>query len=431
MAPQSATAQRVVSQPQQVITVAKGASSLLVNPSAIQRLSLGDEAIADATVISPTEVIINGKSLGTTTLLMWDGSGQVRLYSIEVTADAPALQRMIRSLMPLEEDLTISASGNTVTLSGRVADALSVDRALEIVATSGATIINNVEAPPAVQVLLKVRFAEINRQALRQWASALAARNAQRFDFDQSTNWEAETLSDGQISFLVSEGNAFASAVLQASRQRGDFRSLAEPNLVTLPGKEAYFLAGGRFPFPTLQGGGANNAVTIVFEEFGIKLRYTPTILRNGSIRLKIEPEVSSLDFANGLVIGGFEIPTILTRKAETEVELREGQYLAIAGLLDNSSIDNLTKIPILGDIPILGQLFRSSEIRQRRTELLILITPHLVQASATPTPIPTGETQGWKWDGWLKNPAAGTPGIEPIQGGQQPAQPSTSGQPQ
>jgi pilus assembly protein CpaC len=427
-APSPAVAQRVVNQPQQVISVASGASSLLVNPTSIQRISVGNEAVADATVVSPTEVIINGKGLGTTTLLMWDNSGQVRLYSIEVTADAPALQRFIRNLMPQEEDITVSASGNTVTLSGTVTDALSVGRALEIVGTSGATIINNLEAPPAVQVLLKVRFAEINRQALRQWASQLAGGNVQRFDFDRTTDWEAETSSDGQISFLLTEGGAFAEAFLQAAKQRGDFRSLAEPNLVTLPGKEAYFLAGGRFPFPTLQGGGANNAVTIVFEEFGVKLRYTANILRNGSIRLQIAPEVSSLDFANGLTIGGFEIPTILTRRAETEVELREGQYLAIAGLLDNSSIDNMTKIPLLGDIPILGQLFRSKEIRQRRTELLILITPQLVQASSTATPLPTGETNVWKWDGWLKSPAPGTPGVEPIQGGQRPAQPA--GQP-
>ena len=145
-------------------------------------------------------------------------------------------------------------------------------------------------------------------------------------------------------------------AFIQALKTKGDFRSLAEPNLMTLPGKEAYFLAGGRFPFPTIQGGAAaRNAVTIQFEEFGVKLRFTPTITRSGAIRLKLEPEVSSLDFANGLVISGFEIPTILTRKATTEVELREGQYLAIAGLLDNRTIDNVTKIPILGDIPILG----------------------------------------------------------------------------
>jgi pilus assembly protein CpaC len=177
---------------------------------------------------------------------------------------------------------------------------------------------------------------------------------------------------------------------------------------MTLPGKEAYFLAGGRFPFPTIQGSGqgATNAVTITFEDFGVKLRFTPNITRSGAIRLKLEPEVSSLDFANGLVISGFEIPTILTRKATTEVELREGQYLAIAGLLDNSLLDNVTKIPILGDIPIIGSLFRSRSADQKRNELLVLVSPKLVLASDTPQALPTGEPSTWKWDGSLKGPA-------------------------
>jgi pilus assembly protein CpaC len=146
--------------------------------------------------------------------------------------------------------------------------------------------------------------------------------------------------------------------------------------------------------------------VTVVFKEFGIRLRFTPTILRSGAIRLKVQPEVSSLDFANGLVISGFEIPTILTRRAETEVELAEGQYLAIAGLLDNELINNVTKIPVLGDIPILGELFKSRQVRQRKTELLVLITPRLVTASGTPTPLPTGEpTSNWKMDDFIIEP--------------------------
>jgi pilus assembly protein CpaC len=162
--------------------------------------------------------------------------------------------------------------------------------------------------------------------------------------------------------------------------------------------------------------GAASGAVTITFEEFGVKLKFTPNITRSGAIRLKLEPEVSSLDFANGLVISGFSIPTILTRKAATEVELREGQYLAIAGLLDNVSTDNVSKIPLLGDLPIIGQLFRSKDLQQRRTELLVLITPKLVTANdVPPPPVPTGEPQTWKWMGPLKNKPANTP-ASPLQ---------------
>lgn len=399
----AAHAQRVVSQPQQVISVSRGASALLVNPSAIVRMTIGDPAVADANVVSPTEAVINGKTLGSTTLLVWDNSGSPRIYSVEVTADAQAIQRFIKGVMP-DENIEVSSSGNTVTLSGTVRDAVSATRAVEIARTSGATVIENLFTPPAVQVLLQVRFAEISRSIMKDWSSSLSTLNPH--ELNDNGDWFGSTSPEGQIGFLLDNGTANVEALIQAAKTRGDFRSLAEPNLMTLPGKEAYFLAGGEFPFPTLQAASAGNVVTVVFKEFGIKLRFTPTILRSGAIRLKLAPEVSSLDFANGLVIGGFEIPTILTRRAETEVELREGQFLAIAGLLDNSLINNVTKIPILGDIPLLGELFKSRAIRQRKTELLVLITPRLVTATETPTPVPTGEpARDWRMDGFITKP--------------------------
>ena len=399
----AAHAQRVVSQPQQVISVSRGASALLVNPTPIVRMTIGDPAVADANVVSPTEAVINGKALGSTTLLVWDNSGSPRIYSVEVTADAQAIQRFIKGVMP-DENIEVSSSGNTVTLSGTVRDAVSATRAVEIARTSGATVIENLFTPPAVQVMLQVRFAEISRSIMKDWSSALSTLNPH--EINDNGDWFGSTTPEGQIGFLLDNGTANIEALIQAAKTRGDFRSLAEPNLMTLPGKEAYFLAGGEFPFPTLQAASAGNVVTVVFKEFGIKLRFTPTILRSGAIRLTLAPEVSSLDFANGLVIGGFEIPTILTRRAETEVELREGQYLAIAGLLDNSLINNVTKIPILGDIPLIGELFKSRAVRQRKTELLVLITPRLVTANETPTPVPTGEpSRDWRMDGFITRP--------------------------
>ena len=399
----AAHAQRVVSQPQQVISVSRGASALLVNPTPILRMTIGDPAVADANVVSPTEAVINGKALGSTTLLVWDNSGSPRIYSVEVTADAQAIQRFIKGVMP-DENIEVSSSGNTVTLSGTVRDAVSATRAVEIARTSGATVIENLFTPPAVQVMLQVRFAEISRSIMKDWSSALSTLNPH--EINDNGDWFGSTTPEGQIGFLLDNGTANIEALIQAAKTRGDFRSLAEPNLMTLPGKEAYFLAGGEFPFPTLQAASAGNVVTVVFKEFGIKLRFTPTILRSGAIRLKLAPEVSSLDFANGLVIGGFEIPTILTRRAETEVELREGQFLAIAGLLDNSLINNVTKIPILGDIPLIGELFKSRAVRQRKTELLVLITPRLVTANETPTPVPTGEpARDWRMDGFITKP--------------------------
>jgi pilus assembly protein CpaC len=403
-------AQRVVTQAERVVSVSKGASALMVNPVPIARFSVGDPSVAEVTVVSPTEVIINGKDLGTTTLFVWDNSGQVRVYSVEVTADAPGLERFLRSLMP-DEDIQVAASRNAVTLSGTVKDPNSVSRAVQIAQASGATVIDNLVAPPAVQVLVKVRFAEINRTALRDWATRLRTLNPHELS-DQG-NWSGFTDPSAAvetIGFLLDSGNEEIEALVQAAVSKGDLRTLAEPNLLTLPGKEAYFLAGGEFPYPTIQGTGSN-AVSIVFKEFGIRLRFTPQIARNGAIRLKVMPEVSTLDFANGLVVSGFEIPSLRTRRTETEVELREGQHLAIAGLLDNESTRNLTKIPILGDIPILGELFRSRALRQRRTELVVLVTPALVMASDSAPPVPTGEPgatpdpESWKWEKHLRAP--------------------------
>jgi pilus assembly protein CpaC len=405
--PATARAQRMVRQPEQVVSVSKGASVLIVNQGPLQRFSVGDPGVAEAVVVSPTEILVNGKTLGTTSLVLWDQSGTPRLYSIEVTADAPGLERYLRALMP-DEGITVSASGNSVTLSGNVKDPNSVGRAIEVAKSTGAIIVDNMIAPQAVQVLLQVRFAEINRSAFKEWSAAFNAINTDELRGDLL--WQGNTHSDGFLHALVASPGANIEALIAASKGKGLFRSLAEPNLLTVPGKEAYFLAGGEFPFPTIQSGNATGGITIVFKDFGIKLRFTPTIMRSGAIRLKLAPEVSSLDFANGLVISGFEIPTILTRRAETEVELRDGQYLAIAGLMDNNTTKSVTKIPILGDIPILGQFFRSTDAQQRRTELLVLVSPKLVQASDTPTPLPTDEPKAWEWDGSIGAPKTGPP---------------------
>ena len=405
--PATASAQRMIRQPEQVVSVSKGASVLIVNEAPLQRFSVGDPNVAQAVVVSPTEVLVNGKTLGTTSLVLWDNAGTPRLYSVEVTADAPGLERYLTALMP-QEKISVSASGNSVTLSGNVKDPNSVTRAIEVAKSTGAVIVDNMVAPIAVQVLLQVRFAEISRSASKEFNAVFNARNTD--ELRGNLNWEGNTVSEGSLRALVSSPGASIEALIDASKRKGQFRSLAEPNLLTVPGKEAYFLAGGEFPFPTLQSGNATGGITIVFKDFGIKLRFTPTITRSGAIRLKLAPEVSSLDFANGLVISGFEIPTILTRRAETEVELREGQHLAIAGLMDNNTVKNVSKIPILGDIPILGQFFRSTDAQERRTELLVLVSPRLVQATETATPLPTEEPTAWQWDGSIGAPKSGPP---------------------
>jgi pilus assembly protein CpaC len=405
--PGTAEGQRVVRSPEQVVAVSKGASALLINSTPIQRFSIGDPAVAEAVVVSPTEVLVNGKTLGTTSLFLWDNSGAIKLYSVEVTADAPGLQRYLSSVLS-GESIDVLASGNVVTLSGQVRDASVANRAVEIAKGSGATIVDNLTTPEAVQVLLRVRFAEVNKSAIKEFRSQLATLNPHRLDDrgdwagSANTNQDG-TFSDGIVDLGLFNANASIELLIRVLTSKGLLRSLAEPNLIALPGREASFLAGGEFPYPAVQGGGANNAVSIVFKEFGIRLKFTPTITRGGSIRLKVAPEVSALDFSNPLIFGGFTIPSLLTRRTETEVEMKNGQYLAIAGLVDNTMTDNSTKIPLLGDIPILGQFFRSKDARQRRTELLVLVSPKLVLPSDTPALLPTGEPASWKWTGQMK----------------------------
>lgn len=400
-------AQRIITEAEQIITVSMGESALLVETAGtLQRFTLGDPNVADAVVLSPTELLVTGKQLGTTSLFVWDAQGRVRVYSVQVTADAPALERFLRELFPSDE-IRVTASGNTVTLSGQVSSSYVALQAAEIAQGTGATIIDRLQAPPARQVLLQVRFAEVGRTAAKEMATRLAGRNVDDLDVNHESDFPLgeeviETVSDGLMRLFLLNPDADFEAIIRLLKSKGEFKSLAEPNLLTIPGQEASFLAGGEFPFPTVQGG-QTNAVSIVFKEFGVRLRFTPTVTESGTIRLRVAPEVSSLDFANGLAFGGFVIPTLLSRKAETTVELREGQYLAIAGLLDNTISDNVTKIPILGDIPILGAFFRSKDAAQSRTELLVVVSPRLVDATDTSPELPTGEPETWKWDGSLR----------------------------
>ena len=397
-----AAAQQILSTPQQTLTLTRGGSILLVNPVNFERYAVGDPGVADVVVVSATEMIINGRTVGATSLILWDRQGAPRLYQVQVTPDVAGLERYLQNLMP-GEPITVNANGNVVALSGTLNDPGSVSRAVEAARATGAVVIDNLIAPPAVQVLLQVRFAEINRTGSTDWSTIFSTLNPQDLDGD-AADFFGQTVSDGLVRFLMSNDNANVQATIRAAIAKGDFRSLAEPNLLTLPGQEATFLAGGEFPYPSVQSGDATTgAVGITFKEFGVKLRFTPTLTRSGTIRLQVAPEVSSLDFANGLTTNGFEVPLVLTRRTETEVELAEGQYLVLAGLIDSETISSVTKIPLLGDIPLLGEFFKSKNAQSRQTELMVLITPRIVRASDRHPQLPTGEPETWKWPGWMR----------------------------
>lgn len=405
-----ASAQVFITEPEGAVSLARGTSAVLVSPFQFTRVSMADPEIAEAVVVSPNEVLINGRTLGSTTFVVWDTTGARRIYGVEVTADAGALERHLTTLFP-DEDITVTARGNTLILSGPVSSAFVARQALELAEASGAVLVDNLQTPAPSQILLHVQFAEVSRSALRSLGNQVID-VLNPHETTTSGDWRGESDSDGVLQLSLINSDSHLRAVIRAFKETGDFKSLAEPTLLALDGETASFLAGGEFPFPTVQGANQSNAVSIEWREFGVRLNFTPSVTNIGNIRLDIAPEVSSLDFAGGLTISGFQMPTILSRRAETHVELREGQHLAIAGLLDRSMQENIRKLPILGDIPILGTLFRSTDERQQLTELLVIVSPRLVEPVDQPPAIPSGDPDTWDWEGFMRRPAADTTGV-------------------
>jgi pilus assembly protein CpaC len=379
----------VVEPQYQRVPLTVGRSTVLNTEFDVVRIAVTSPAIADAVVVAPREILIDGKGPGTVSLIVW-GTGTRTQYDIVVEPGISVLQQQFRQLFP-GENIQVSFSDQAVILSGNVSTNAVMLRAGEIaLATSPKLqVINMLQLPGGAesqQVMLQVRFAEVNRRALQEagisffttlagFKDTLARTTTQQFaapDFED----DKLVFSDFLNLFFLNTKHDIG-AVLKALKSTGHFQSLAEPNLIAYNGQEASFLAGGEFPVPVVQG--STGTVTIVFKEFGIRLTFTPTIAGD-VIRLKVRPEVSSLDFANGLTLSGFRIPSLTTRRAQTDVELRDGQSFAIAGLLDNMSQDDGAAVPILSQIPIIGNLFKSKSERAERTELMVLITPRLVR---------------------------------------------------
>ncbi|MEJ2205618.1 MAG: pilus assembly protein N-terminal domain-containing protein [Gemmatimonadota bacterium] len=389
-----------------VITIARGASTVLTRADTITRLTIADGDIAEALAFPPNQFLINGKQVGTTSLVIWGRSGRPQMYTLEVTADIASLQRQFDDLFGGEQ-VTVSSTGSTLILSGEVRDPAVVRQALALAETLEIPVINNIQAPAPEQILLHVEFAEVSRSVLKELGGDLVrALNPATMDevFDKDDTHYIETASEGLITIMLEGDRSALDVFIRALKSTGEFRSLAQPNLVTREGVQASFLAGGEFPFPTIQGS-QSNAVTITWKEYGVRLNFTPTIQNSGNIRLQVEPEVSSLDFANGLTLQGFAIPSILTRRVQTDVELKPGQTLAIGGLMDNQMLTEADKIPLLGDLPIIGFFFKSKSARQNRSELLVLVTPYVLDDDDLPAPpVPTGVPADWKWDGHIGN---------------------------
>jgi pilus assembly protein CpaC len=395
-----------------------GRSTLLNVGATIARVSLTVPDIADALVTTPQQLLIHGKKPGTISLFVWDRSGGIKTYEVSVRRDLSALSEQLRGLFP-GEPIGVHGSGKDVVLSGTVSSKYVVEKAAEVAggyADGKDGVVNLLKQQEGVasnQVLLRVRFAEVSRSALQElgasfftgpggfhdYVSRVTTSQFPSVNFDEMTrtsiqgppeNWgggrDEVTATGGRMTFsdflniFLFNNKYNVGTVIRALSEKGLFQSLAEPNLVATNGKEASFLAGGEYPYPVVQGGGANTSVTITFKEFGIRLKFTPTILGDEIINLKVEPEVSALDFSNAVTIEGFRIPALSTRRTNTEVELRDGQTFAVAGLLNNTLTTSLRKIPGIGDIPILGWLFKSKALQKNETELVVIITPHILK---------------------------------------------------
>jgi pilus assembly protein CpaC len=396
----------------QTLHLLVGRSIVISSPTRIKRVSLADPNIAEAIVVSPNQVLVNGKTPGGVSLLLWDESDQSQAFEVSVDIDVLGLSQKIREVFPAEP-VQVETSRDVVMLSGSVSSAAVADKILEVVksATPKVTSLMQVPAAPVGQILLQVRFAEVDRTALSQLGINILSTGAGKTIGNVTTGQfgglsspkitdifpvkgpqpvageqftTEQTISDVLNIFLFNP-NIHLGAVIKALQSKNLLQILAEPNVLTESGKEASFLAGGEFPFPILQSsaGGGFAGITIQFKEFGVRLTFTPTLTADGLIHLKVRPEVSSLDFANSLTLQGFIIPALSTRRVESEMDLSDGQSFAIAGLVDNRVTEELSKIPGIGDIPILGKLFRSRSLNKSRNELLIVVTPRVVQPVA------------------------------------------------
>lgn len=376
--------------------------SLLINTTErLKRISITDPSIAFAQVVTPTQILVHGKAPGEVSLLIWDELERSRSFDLRVDVDVSACAEEEHRVFP-DEQISVTPSRAAIVLSGHVSNEDVAKRAGELAGAYSPKVVNVLTFGPvgAQEILLQVKFAEVDRTALTQLGVNFLSTGATNtigtvstgqyggFGQQNLTTLGGQTTSESQtisnvLNLFVFRPDINFGAVIEALETKNLLQILAEPNLIALNGKQASFLAGGQFPFPIVQPGAGFTAVTISFKEFGVRLQFTPEIMPNGNIHLKVAPEVSTLDFANALTISGFTVPALSTRKAETEFELRDGQSFVIAGLMDNRVTDIYNKIPGLGDIPILGNFFRSKSLQKSNSELMVLCTVHRVDPNS------------------------------------------------
>ena len=399
--------------------------SLVINMEArLRRVLVSNPAVIEAIATSPTQLVVTAKGVGASSLILWDEGGRSRMLDVLVDLDVAALRDSIQLAYP-NEPIQVQAEGDRLIISGAVSSQEVIDNVLKMGGVFSKNAVNSMglaEPPHDKQIMLEVKFAEVDRTKLDQFGfnflspgglNTFGALSTQQFGAPtggggggtgqtQITGTIGGKLGGASSTFSVTDIlNVFLfrpdlniAATIRALEQRNVLQILAEPNLMAINGRPARFLAGGEFPFPVVQGGTNFTAVTIQFRPFGVRLEFTAVVTKDNTIRLQVSPEVSTLDFTNALTISGFLVPAVSTRRAETEIELRDGQTFGIAGLIDQRTQAQLSKIKGIGDIPIIGHLFRSRNISRSKTELLVMVTPRIVDpvktgATAPPPPKP------------------------------------------
>ncbi|MDX1980539.1 MAG: pilus assembly protein N-terminal domain-containing protein [Bryobacteraceae bacterium] len=392
--------------PAREMSLLLGRGELLQFDNDLSKVVIAEPKVADAVVVSPREVMVNAKGLGKTTLIVWQTGAEPTRYNVDVHADTSQFDSVIHDIQAKFGDIKVSGTPQKLVLTGLARDLEESKRAEAIAAAHATTVVNMVTLPPPAdprQILLQVKFAAVDRASLSELGfnyfsrnnKTLGALSTQQFQqprFSQ-LQFQDQEFSNSTINFadllniFLFRPDLNIGATIRALQGRNLLQILAEPNLIAIEGKEASFVAGGEFPFPTLTatttGGAVAPVITVQFKRFGIQLNFTPTPTASGAIHLKVAPEVSALDFSNAVTLQGFLIPAIATRRAETEVVLKDGETFAIAGLLDNRVVQVMNKLPGLGDIPIIGNLFKSRSTKKTQDELLVVITPRFVKPLA------------------------------------------------
>jgi pilus assembly protein CpaC len=416
----------------QTLHLVVGHSMVIRTPTRIKRMLTGSPDVLESVVISPHEVVLTAKQGGGSSLVIWDETGKSQMLDVFADIDVHSLSDALEESYSGINVEAQSQQGKVV-LVGTVPSTAAADQIMKMASSFSKDVVNalQIAAPPRQkQILLKVRIAEVDRSKLNQFGINLFSTGATNTigtistqQFGPVSTSSASGGSGGPVSsnFNLSDlMNIFLfrpdinlGATIKALQEKSILQILAEPNLMALSGQPAHFLAGGQFPYPIVQGvgGGTAGAVTIQWMPYGVKLEFIATIGADDTIHMKVAPEVSALDYSNTVTIQGFTMPAIQTRRADTEIELKNGQTFGIAGLLDERTTVNLSKIPGIGDIPILGELFKSRNVNRTNSELVVLVTPVIVDpvgqavSSAPPQPAaPIQPLQNGEFDKGLPN---------------------------